>query len=242
MGATVGFRLLFGHFTDIEHRIDVAGVTTAGRDAPCYDGAAAVVPAGDWRPINEDEAEQLRPDETTPRSLVVELVSRPLPLEPAAGLAARRQVATALDPLNGRWPRQLLACTDSPPGRLTTTQDHHNGGARIGLHVDNWDRQPYPDRLTSRRRLALNMGPGTRYLLLGDRTIVDICRALGRDQDTHVPHTNDLRDYVAEGHPLRCLRIRLDPGHGYIAPTEVVPHDGSTTEATDWSVAAFWLG
>ncbi|AKG41415.1 hypothetical protein SXIM_00310 [Streptomyces xiamenensis] len=27
----------------------------------------------------------------------------------------------------------------------------------------------------------------------------------------------DIRRYVAAGHPLRCLRIRLDPGDGYIA-------------------------
>ncbi|MEV7804960.1 hypothetical protein AB0O28_18625 [Microbispora sp. NPDC088329] len=237
----MGFRLLFGQYTDIQHCVDVGGVTTAG-DAPGYDERTAVVPSGDWRPIAEEEAEQLRPDATTPRSLLVELVTHPLPVDAAADLDARRQAAAALDPLDGRWPRERLACADSPPGLLTTTRDHDNGNRRIGLHVDNFDRQPYPTRLNSRRRLALNMGPGSRYLLLADRTIMDICAELGRDQNGHLPHTDDLRRYIADGHPLRCFRIRLDPGQGYIAPTEVVPHDGSTADAATWSVAAFWLG
>jgi hypothetical protein len=38
------------------------------------------------------------------------------------------------------------------------------------------------------------------------------------------------------------MRIRLDPGEGYIAPTELLPHDGSTLTATAPSRIAFWLG
>ncbi|MDT0323164.1 hypothetical protein [Streptomyces millisiae] len=60
--------------------------------------------------------------------------------------------------------------------------------------------------------------------------------------ERHYPHTEDTRQYVAAGHPLRCLRIRLDPGDGYIAPTELFPHDGSTAGIDRPSVAAFWLG
>ncbi|TYB60370.1 hypothetical protein, partial [Microbispora tritici] len=71
---------------------------------------------------------------------------------------------------------------------------------------------PHPDRLGSRRRLCLNLGPGTRWLVVGDRTIMSICRVLGRDQAGHLPPTDDVRAYVADGHPLRCLRIRLGPG------------------------------
>ncbi|OPG10587.1 hypothetical protein [Microbispora sp. GKU 823] len=237
----MGFHLLFDQFESIRHRIDIGSVTQVG-DVPGYDDKSAVVPAGDWRPLTEGEAEQFRADETTPPGLVVKLVTRPLPVSPGADLDERRQAAAALDPLDGQWPHELLACADSPAGCLTTTLDFDNGRRRIGLHIDNFDRLPYSERLRSRRRLALNMGPGSRYLLLGDRTIMDICGALGRDQDGHLPHTDDLRRYIAEGHPLRCLRIRLEPGQGYIAPTELLPHDGSTAGAAEWSVVAFWLG
>ncbi|MFD7638388.1 hypothetical protein, partial [Streptomyces sp. NPDC059873] len=90
--------------------------------------------------------------------------------------------------------------------------------------------------------LCLNLGPGPRYLLIGDRDIQQICRTLHADLDRHHPHTEDIRRYVAAGHPLRCLRIRLDPGDGYIAPTEFLAHDGSTAGIDQPSVAAFWLG
>lgn len=51
-----------------------------------------------------------------------------------------------------------------------------------------------------------------------------------------------MRAYVTEGRPINILRIRLAPGEGYIAPTELFPHDGSTQGCTAPSTAAFWLG
>ncbi|MFF7994749.1 hypothetical protein ACFZDG_33880 [Kitasatospora xanthocidica] len=47
---------------------------------------------------------------------------------------------------------------------------------------------------------------------------------------------------TARGLPLRLYRLRLDPGEGYIAPTELLPHDGSTEDQDQPSTAAFWLG
>ncbi|MEU8272095.1 hypothetical protein AB0B89_33700 [Sphaerisporangium sp. NPDC049002] len=236
----MGVRLLFDRFSDIQGRIDIGDVRQAG-DTPGYDDGVAVVPRGGWAALREEEAERFRLNADTPLSVTIELVSQDLPVFASDDLQARVDAAAALDPLEGRWPRGRLACTASPPGQLTSTEDSTTGH-RIGLHVDNFDRLPYPVRQDSRRRLCLNLGPGTRYLLVGDLDIKEICRALGCDQDGYYPHTDDLRRYVAEGHPLRCLRVRLDPGEGYIAPTEFLPHDGSTSDAQTWSLAAFWLG
>ncbi|MFI6451408.1 hypothetical protein ACIBF6_07605 [Streptosporangium amethystogenes] len=236
----MGLRLQFDQFSDIQGRIEVGHVRQAG-DTPGYDDGVAVVPREDWTPLSDDEADRLRPDDATPTSVVIELVAQPLPVFASDDLQGRVDAATALDPLEGHWPRRRLACTASRPGRLTSTEDSTTGH-RIGLHIDNFDRLPYPARQNSRRRLCLNLGPGTRYLLVGDRDIKEICRTLGCDQDGYYPHTDDLRRYVADGHPLRCLRIRLDPGEGYIAPTEFLPHDGSTSGEEAWSLAAFWLG
>ncbi|MGW6455186.1 hypothetical protein ACWF94_04540 [Streptomyces sp. NPDC055078] len=47
---------------------------------------------------------------------------------------------------------------------------------------------------------------------------------------------------ACSAHRVHCLRIRLAPGDGCIAPTELLPHDGSTTGIDHPSVAAFWLG
>ncbi|MDP9861654.1 MULTISPECIES: hypothetical protein [Streptosporangium] len=236
----MGLQLLFDQFSDIQGRIEIGNVRQAG-DAAGYDDGVAVVPQGDWTPLSSVEADRLRPDDATPASVVIELVAQPLPVFASDDLQGRVNAASALDPLQGRWPRRRLACTDSPAGLLTSTEDSTTGH-RIGLHIDNFDRLPCPVRQNSRRRFCLNLGPGTRYLLVGDRDITEICRVLGRDQERHCPHTDDLRRYVAEGHPLRCLRIRLEPGQGYIAPTEFLPHDGSTSGVQTWSLAAFWLG
>ncbi|TCR22946.1 hypothetical protein [Streptomyces sp. BK205] len=184
---------------------------------------------------------QPRPDETAPGQTLIELVHQPLPdLEPD-NLTSRLEAAATLDPLNGGWPTTLLGCTASP-GNWTTTTEDSAIGHRIGLHGDDFDRLPYPKRPYSRRRLCLSLGPGTRYLLIGDHDVQHICRALYRDLDHHYPHITDVRRYVAAGHRLRCLRLRLDPGDGYIAPTELLPLDGSTLNSAAPSVAAFWLG
>lgn len=236
----MGVRLLFDRFGDVQGRIDIGDVRQAG-DTPGYDDGAAVVPQGNWAALSEEEAKRLRPDADTPLSMTIELVSQDLPIFASEDLQGRVDAAAALDPLGGRWPHRRHVYTCSPAGLLTSTEDTTTG-RRIGLHVDNWDRLPYPVRQDSRRRLCINLGPGTRYLLVGDRDVTEICRVLRRDQGQYCPHTDDVRQYVDDGHSLRCLRIRLEPGQGYIAPTELAPHDGSTSGAQTWSLAAFWLG
>lgn len=127
--------------------------------------------------------------------------------------------------------------------RMLTTTDNHTDGRRIGLHLDNWDKLSYSAKHTGRRRLCLNLGPGVRYLVVCELDAQTLCRAVHPDDfSNRYPHTDDLRRYVADGQSLRCLRIRLDPGDGYIAPTEYLPHDGSTQGQSEPSTAAFWLG
>lgn len=235
----MGPRLLFASAGDLGRRCEVASVRLTDRE-PGYD-TGALIPRDDWTPFTAAEADSLRPDDTTPDHTLIELVHRPLPALDPDDLTGRVEAAASLDPLNGRWPTTLLGCTASP-GNWTTTTEDSTIGLRIGLHVDNFDRLPYATRHHGRRRLCLNLGPGSRYLLIADRDVRHICRTLYRDLDHHYPHTQDVRRYVAAGHPLRCLRIRLQPGDGYIAPTELLPHDGSTRGSAQPSVAAFWLG
>lgn len=236
----MGVRILFDQFSTVQGRIDVGTVRQAAT-TPGYDHSTAVVPRGDWTPLDGTEAGRFRsrPGDAPP-STVIELVEQSLPGFASDDPQDRVNAAAALDPLAGRWPRRRLACTVSQAGLSNSTEDPASG-CRIGLHIDNFDRLSYADRQNSRRRLCLNFGPGTRYLLVGTRDIKEICRTLGHDRDEYYPHTDDLRRYVAAGHSMRCLRIRLTPGQGYIAPTEMVPHDGST-DGEDWSLAAFWLG
>ncbi|GAA1941686.1 hypothetical protein [Kitasatospora viridis] len=212
-------------------RCETTGARTVGGEAEYEPGA--VLPAGPWQPLTTELAARLKPAASTSDGTLVELVKLPTGPVPAS-------LAALADPL-GDPDAVHLGQAASPAKALTTTPNYQDG-RRIGLHVDNWDRLDYESKHTGRRRLCFNLGPGSRYLLLADLDIRAICRALYRDPTRRHPHTDDLRAYVAGRRPLRVYRICLNPGEGYIAPTELLPHDGSTEDQDEPSAAAFWLG
>lgn len=199
---------------------------------PGYE-AGAVLPAGRWQPLTAELALRLEPTAQTADSTLVELVKLPDGPPPVS-------LATLADPLGD--PDAVHLGQAASPAKAVTTTPNYQDGRRIGLHVDNWDKLNFGAKHTGRRRLCFNLGPGTRYLLLGDIDIRAICRTLYADPTGRYPHTDDLRAYVACSQPLMCLRLRLDPGDGYIAPTELLPHDGSTEDQPEPSTAVFWLG
>lgn len=205
------------------------------RSEPGYD-IEALIPVPDWQPLSAEGVKQLNTDADTPDGARVEIV-RLRDDAPCYGSTAEE--ISSHDPFAGRWPSSFLGFVDSPAGQATTTVDTATG-TRLGVHLDNFDKLPTARRTQSRRRLAANLGPGSRYLVLALDDIEQISRAMGAT--IRHPHTNDVRRYAREGHPLRCIRIRLDPGEGYIAPTEFIPHDGSTWGMDAPSQVAFWLG
>ncbi|MFG2904482.1 hypothetical protein ACGF13_05380 [Kitasatospora sp. NPDC048286] len=227
--------IVFTDYAKLRDRCQITS-TTVAHDHPAHEDGT-VVPTGQWTPISPAEANLLRAPHHAPEAEAVELVAFP--------------TLRTLDAVDGPWwtahpPFAPSARTwyanhaTTPAGDLTATVNPANG-KRLGIHLDNWDRLPYAHRRLSRRRLCFNAGPGSRYLLVGDTDALTICRRLGRDDPTHHPHTDDIRAYVHAGHPLRCLRLWLDPGEGYLAPTELLPHDGSTMGLPEPSTAAFWL-
>lgn len=205
------------------------------RDEPGYD-AQALIPVPDWQPLSAEEVKGLSGDGMAADGARVEIVR----LGPDAPRHdSKPEQISGYDPFAGRWPSSFLGFVDNPAGQATTTVDTATG-TRLAVHLDNFDKLPTIRRAESRRRLAANLGPGSRFLVLATDDIQQISRAMGAT--IRHPHTNDVRRYVREGHPLRCVRIRLDPGEGYIAPTELIPHDGSTWGMQHPSRVAFWLG
>ncbi|MFF7632566.1 hypothetical protein ACFZB9_05360 [Kitasatospora sp. NPDC008050] len=209
--------------TELRRRCAYTEVRAITGDPRYEDGA--VVPAGTWQPIATGLCRRLQPDAQTPDSILVEPVS-------VADLGRSSFEEPHVTQL-GR--------ANCPADALTTTTNNLDG-LRIGVHLDNWDKLAYAEKDRGRRRLCVNLGPGNRYLLVCDVDIQAICRAVRADYATCYPHTDDLRAYVAAGLPLKCIRIRLAPGEGYLAPTEYLPHDGSTQGCSEPSTAAFWLG
>lgn len=176
----------------------------------------AFVP-GRWRPLGAAGAEALRATPGTPDPLLVELVAAPAGLTPA-------QLPNRAGPVTLDYPGKLQAeykgWRRSQGGELTVTA---NGDGRLlGVHLDNWDRHPYSERLRSRRRLGLNLGPGPRYIIIGMVDALEICRALSTDYARVCPHTGHVRTYAATvGLPV--LRIRLEEREGYVMNTELWP-------------------
>ncbi|MBO0655555.1 hypothetical protein J1792_23075 [Streptomyces triculaminicus] len=231
--------LAFSQCGSLRERCEIGSVRLSHGEADYDEGA--VVPVCDWRPLNTREAQRLQAEPGIPDGALIELVRQPLPDTQVEAAPDLHAVAAGLYPFADRWPADFLGCVTNPGDAPTTTEDPATG-RRLGLHVDNWDRLPYGRRHEGRRRLCLNLGPGVRYFLLGDREIEEIYRLVHPDPEHHYPHTDDVRRYVARGRPLQCLRIRLEPGDCYLAPTELLPHDGSTLDGEQPSTAAFWLG
>ena len=140
--------------------------------------------------------------------------------------------------------------TRSPGGMRTATVANLPGEGlkREGLHLDSWfSGTTVDERLAAPNRFALNLGPGDRYLLLGDFGVAEIVELLG---DEIAPGTS-LRTVLARKYittqnvadlaARRVLGIKFGPGEGYIVPSEARLHDGAT--AVDQpSDIAFWIG
>ncbi|MHC6625713.1 hypothetical protein ACYTFC_06335 [Streptomyces globosus] len=224
--------IVYGDQAALRARCEVASVRTTREDETTYE-PGAVIPAGQWRSMTGVDVKSLTAPRKPLDSTLVEIVRPPFrdghPLE---------DLAQPLGDPDAVYLGQALARPD-----MLTTTDNYQHGRLLGLHLDDWDKLKYPDKHTGRRRLCLNLGPGTRYIILGAIDAQTVCRTMHPTDFVHrYPHTDDFRAYVAEGRPIRIFRIRLAPGEGYLAPTEYLLHDGSTEGEDDPSAAAFWLG
>ncbi|RSS84961.1 hypothetical protein EF919_38330, partial [Streptomyces sp. WAC02707] len=171
--------LAFTSFDALRERCDVTTATAAYTE-PAYE-SGAVIPAGPWQPLTLASARTLTPPTGTPASTLVEIVCPPLPADGLLGELAL--------PLGGEQV-QYIGQALAKPHMLTTT-DNYRDGRLIGLHLDNWDKLTYADKPSGRRRLALNLGPVTRYLILGTLDAQAVCRAVHPDHYARRhPHTD----------------------------------------------------
>ncbi|MFJ9948804.1 hypothetical protein [Kitasatospora sp. NPDC091207] len=213
-------------------RCEITGVRRLTFE-PGYE-TCAVVPDGGWKPLPDGYPERFAPSIFNRDSSLIELFRLPDSVVDLDTLTAL--VHTLGDPT----PVTLGETEDAPGGPVTHLAA--DTGLRPGLHVDNHQNLPYAARESARRRLCVNLGPGSRYLLLADTDIKSICRTVHDRYQEHHPRTADLRLFVTLRRPLRVLRLRIDPGEGWFAPTAVLPYDESTEGQEQHSVTASWLG
>ncbi|WP_371676999.1 hypothetical protein [Streptomyces sp. NBC_01276] len=224
--------IAFGDPAALRARCEVATARAASPDDVEYE-PGSVVPSGQWRPMADADLRAVSAPRRPLDSTLVEIVRPPF----RDGLPLEDLIRPMGDP-EAVYLGQALARAG-----MATTTDNYRDGRLVGLHLDNWDKLPYAEKHTARRRLCLNLGPGSRYVILGALDAQAVCRAV-HPEDHHewYPHTEDYRAYVAGGQSIPLTRIRLDRGEGYLAPTEYLLHDGSTEHQEQPSTAAFWLG
>lgn len=130
-------------------------------------------------------------------------------------------------------------------GLRTTTVD--NEQVYIGLHVDNWYQQDLPTRASSPNRLCVNVSEEARYLLLMNVPLETMLSMLTQGADECQLHPSMVGTPLGlafmqtfPNYPV--LKLRIEPGEAYLAPTENLVHDGCTEGMTCWDLAIHVLG
>lgn len=109
------------------------------------------------------------------------------------------------------------------PKQMTVTVGSDN--CRVGLHIDN-------QRGSSLHRISINLGSEPRYFLFINLSIDQLYRLVSETDGNVVSKTSgSSRICLAfmqlfPNYPV--IKLRVNPGEAYIAPTEHITHDGCT--------------
>lgn len=102
-------------------------------------------------------------------------------------------------------------------------------GKRVGLHLDTWEYQTLSDRASALNRFCLNVGGQSRYLLVFNLDISRMQGLLSDRSDGFVIDVNKIGPEFMRRFPrYPVLKLRIDPGEAYIAPTDFVVHDATS--------------
>lgn len=197
------------------------------------DVGALVPDVASLRPIDDALAGEIAATSTTKPGALIEVFPAPEDLLAAAREHDRSEGDSAVAAL-GRlvalanlYGAEYILERRSPANRLVATTWPRTDQAP-GMHVDNRDDLPLAVRLQSRRRLGINIGPGSRWLLACFPDIVTMAEELGRGPEA-TPGNAELQEYV-DAYPdkVSCVWIPLPSGWVYTMPSDSMGHDGST--------------
>jgi hypothetical protein len=133
------------------------------------------------------------------------------------------------------WPDQIAGGIIShAPGQETVTEQPDTQRRRVGLHLDNWYELPIYRRANSPNRICINLGAEDRFFLYLNIPIAALYRRLRRADGLGAKTRGTLiaRAFFRASPTYPITRIRVRPGEAYIAPTENIVHDGSTSDMT----------
>lgn len=131
--------------------------------------------------------------------------------------------------------------TVNHPKMATTTVDVVRGEL-CGIHLDSWESRSMQERLTARKRISINLGPGPRWFLFVPRTLKALADGLSKpSNDDRDPMTAVLNRIRQRPEDLTCAALCLLPGQAYIAPTESLMHDATSFWAESVNFSAQFL-
>jgi hypothetical protein len=130
--------------------------------------------------------------------------------------------------------RDMIGIAQSPPGLPTVTVDRKQGWLP-GLHYDSWQSASLAERSIANARIAVNLGLVPRWFLYVPVGLPSLLQALaatdnGQNWTSETPILGIKDALLWLNPPVLCLK--LNPGQGYIAPTESVIHDATTRWAS----------
>jgi hypothetical protein len=217
---------------------------TSDHDEEFHPGS--LIPGGTWVKTAEEPRADKRPwlafsDGASLRHNVVLLK---LPAEASAGHLLSESQATYSDArlpdLRARLDEVCRMLTSEPDAldhkgtfrgfrseRTMCTTRHPGDRRLVGLHLDTLQSEPVATLHRATSRLCLNLGPNPRwfvFLPLDVDAVIDAC-GLG---ETDVLYSRHFRQTVVQRAHPPVSRVRLDPGEAYIAPTQLMLHDGQS--------------
>ncbi|MFA6189647.1 MAG: hypothetical protein WC680_10265 [Sulfuricurvum sp.] len=104
----------------------------------------------------------------------------------------------------------------------------------VGMHIDSWDKLNIYNRDESQNRIMINLSLETRYLLCIEKTYNEMIYLLNPSfsDKEKAKYYNDpsklLIEFISKFPFTTIIRIPIKHGEAYIAPTENIPHDGSS--------------
>jgi tryptophan halogenase len=226
---------------------------------------SASVPREPWAPVSDDNIQRWFPVEAAgnwgreifvlplPPEISVPLLALGAELSPKNGSAVTlntiqaktvRSAGLALARLyaDDRVTVRSLGIATNQPDLVTTTRERN--GLHLGLHVDSWMRGQINNRATADNRICVNIGPERRWLLVLPYSFSQVASVLKSQGliDVSMGATELARIAMRLWPDLSVIRIPIEPGEAYIAPTENVIHDASTVNKCHWDIIATYLG
>jgi hypothetical protein len=138
---------------------------------------------------------------------------------------------------------RLLGHFSRPGGRSMGEHSTSVGdeGKYVGLHVDSWNTGTVSARESGYpTRFCMNLGPEARYFQFINLPFRQIAQLA--DYPTSDNPNTFAQDFLCRHRRYPVTKLRVEPGEAYVAPTEIIIHDGSTIGKNYFDASVTFLG